>query len=147
MEVIELGRRGGGVAWVLVFRNGDEVMGLLREHARRSGIRAAHFTALGAFERATLAFFDWETRDYRDIPVEEQVEVTSLVGNIGVNEGEPLIHAHCVLGRPSGEAVTGHLVEGYARPTLELFLTAYDAELRRREDEESGLPLIQKGNR
>lgn len=142
MDVIELGRRGGGVAWALIFHTDDEVIALLRDHARRAGIRAAHFTALGAFQEARLAFFDWETRKYDEIPVDTQVEVTSLVGDIGVAEGQPKVHAHCVLGRSDGSAITGHLVEGRVRPTLELFLTAYDAELRRRPDEESGLDLI-----
>lgn len=146
MDVIELGRRGPGVAWALIFRTGDEVMGLLREHARKTGLRAAHFTALGAFQETTLAYFDWERKEYDEIPVEEQVEVTSLTGNIGVLDGEPMIHAHCVLGRPDGSAITGHLVDGTVRPTLELFLYAYDAELRRRPDEESGLDLIRPPN-
>lgn len=143
MRVKELGREGRGNASALVFDTDDEVIGTLGRHARRAGIRAAHFTAIGAFSRATLAYFDWDTREYVEIPVDEQVEVTSLVGDIGVHDGEWVVHAHCVLGRPDGSAVTGHLLEGHVRPTLELFLTAYDSELRRRTDEESGLPLIE----
>lgn len=145
MDVIELGRRGPGVAWALIFRTDDEVISLIRDHARRAGLRAAHFRALGAFRTARLAFFDWESKQYEEIPVDEQVEVTSLTGDIGVNDGEPAVHVHCVLGRRDGSAVTGHLVEGIVRPTLELFLTGYDAELPRRHDEESGLPLIRRG--
>lgn len=145
MDVIELGRRGSAMEWALIFRTDDEVISLLREHARRTGIRAADFRAVGAFREARLAFFDWETKQYDEIPVDEQVEVTSLTGDIGVNDGEPAVHVHCVLGRRDGRAVTGHLVEGIVRPTLELFLTAYDSELPRRHDEESGLALIRRG--
>jgi predicted DNA-binding protein with PD1-like motif len=142
MHVNELGREGRGHTFALIFDPGDEFMETLRSHARRSGVKAAHFTALGAFRSATLAYFDWDTKEYREIPVDEQVEVTSLVGDVGVHDGETVIHAHCVLGRSDGSAITGHLLEGHVRPTLELFLTAYDNSLVRRVDEESGLPLI-----
>ena len=142
MRVNELGREGRGHTSLLVFDIDDEVVESLRAHAKRAGMKAASFTALGAFRSATLAFFDWETKEYQEIEVDEQVEVTSLVGDIGVHEGEPVIHAHCVLGRADGSAVTGHLLEGHVRPTLELFLTAYDDQIVRRMDEESGLPLI-----
>lgn len=142
MRVQELGREGRGTASLLVFDTDDEVRAELARHARRAGIRSAHFTALGAFQRATIAWFDPDAREYLEIPVDEQVEVTSLVGNIGIHDGEHVVHAHCVLGRRDGSAITGHLLEGHVRPTLELFLTAFDGELRRRVDEESGLPLI-----
>ncbi|HUG41182.1 MAG TPA: DUF296 domain-containing protein, partial [Longimicrobiales bacterium] len=69
MEVIELGRRGPGVAWALIFSTDEEVVALLRDHARRTGLRAGHFRALGAFSEARLAFFDWETKQYEEIPV------------------------------------------------------------------------------
>lgn len=142
MRVNELGREGRGHSSALIFETGEEVMKGLESHARRAGIKAAHLTALGAFRSATLAYFNWETKEYDEIPVEEQVEVTSLVGDIGTHEGEPAVHIHCVLGRPDGSAITGHLLEAHVRPTLELFLTAYDDELPRSIDEESGIPLI-----
>jgi predicted DNA-binding protein with PD1-like motif len=142
MQVNELGREGRGHASALVFDQGDEFIETMRSHARRAGTKAAHFTALGAFRSARLAYFDWETKEYVEIPVDEQVEVTSLVGDVGIHDGEPVIHAHCVLGRSDGSAITGHLLEGHVRPTLELFFTAYDSSLVREIDEESGLPEI-----
>jgi predicted DNA-binding protein with PD1-like motif len=142
MRVNELGREGRGHTSSLIFDMDDEVIATLEHHARRTGITAAHFTALGAFRSATLAYFHWESKEYEEIPVDEQVEVTSLVGDIGVHDGDPVVHVHCVLGRRDGSTVTGHLLEGHVRPTLELFLTAYDDRLVRETDEESGLPLI-----
>jgi predicted DNA-binding protein with PD1-like motif len=141
--VNELGREGRGHTSSLVFDEGDEVIETLKSHARRAGVRSARLTALGAFSSATLAYFDWESKEYREIPVDEQVEVTSLVGDIGIHDGAPAVHIHCVLGRSDGSAVTGHLLEARVRPTLELFLTAYDGELTRVVDEETGLPLIE----
>ena len=127
----------------LIFESDDEVVSTLEAFAEDQDVRGAHFTALGAFRSATLAYFDWETKEYRDIPVEEQVEVVSLVGDIGRKEdGSVVVHAHCVLGRRDGSTVAGHLMEAAVRPTLELFLQVAPTELSRRPDEESGLDLI-----
>lgn len=142
MHVRELERDSRGVSTALIFDVGDEVISTLQEHARRTGIRAAHFIALGAFQNAVLAFFDLEEKEYLEIPVDEQVEVTSLVGDIGSHEGKPVVHAHCVVGRRDGSTITGHLLRGEVRPTLELFLTSFDTDLDRAIDEATGLPLI-----
>jgi predicted DNA-binding protein with PD1-like motif len=47
-----------------------------------------------------------------------------------------------VLGCADGTTRGGHLLEGYARPTLELILTESPAQLRRRFNPAAGLALI-----
>ncbi len=126
---------------VLIFESGDEVMSGLRDYARRENIRAARFTAIGAFESATLAYFDWDTKAYIEIPVQEQVEVLVLAGDIAWKDDEPVAHVHVVLGRRDGQAMGGHLCEARVRPTLEVMLSESGA-LRRVVDPESGLALL-----
>ncbi len=129
--------------FALVFATDDPVMAGLREFARAEGIAAAHFTAIGAFRAATIAYFDWASRAYEEIVLDENVEVAPLVGNIARSEeGEVVVHAHCTLGRRDGSALAGHLIEATVRPTLELFLTTGLPALLRRPDPESGLSLI-----
>jgi predicted DNA-binding protein with PD1-like motif len=81
-------------------------------------------------------------KKYKKIPVHEQVEVVSLVGDIALDKNEPKIHAHVVVGRSDGSAAAGHLIEGHVRPTLEVILTEAPAHLHQQFDQESGLPLI-----
>lgn len=142
VHVFELSREGGARRWALVCETGEEVVEQVRGFADRAGVQSARFTALGAFRSATLAYFDWERKEYRDIPVEEQVEVTSLIGDVGVDEDGVAVHAHAVLGRHDGSALTGHLVRGTVRPTLELFLDEGAGTLHRRPDPETGLTLL-----
>lgn len=134
--------RNGGASYALVFETGDEVMAGLMAFARDQNLEASDFTALGAFSRAMLGFFDIQQKDYRKIPVEEQAEVLSLVGNVSLEKGEPKIHAHVVLGLADGTTRGGHLLEAHVRPTLELVLTESPVQLRRRFDPEVGLALI-----
>lgn len=128
--------------FALIFAKGDEVVRETTTFARREGVTAAHFTAIGAFADAVLGYFDPGRRDYRRIPVQEQVEVLTLAGDIAVKDGEPRVHAHVVLGRADGSTRGGHLLEAHVWPTLELVLTESAAELRRRSDPETGLALI-----
>ena len=67
--------------WVLVFDKDDEVKKSLLRFASEHGLRGAQITAIGAFSEATFGFFDREKKSYQEIPINEQVEVLSFVGN------------------------------------------------------------------
>lgn len=130
--------------FVAILETGDEVVACLLDLARREGLSASQITAIGALSEAVLGYFDWSKKEYRRIPVKEQVEVVSLIGDIALDEkGGPALHAHTVLGRADGTTLGGHLLEARVRPTLEVVLTESPAHLRRRKDAESGLALIQ----
>jgi predicted DNA-binding protein with PD1-like motif len=133
----------GQKTFAVIFDTGDSVMPALLAFAREQRLAASHFTAIGAFQEVVLGYFDWQTKDYKRIPVREQVEVVSLVGDIAEDDkGEPKIHAHVVVGRSDGSAMAGHLLEARVRPTLELMLTESPQHLKRKHDPESGLALI-----
>jgi predicted DNA-binding protein with PD1-like motif len=129
-------------SWVLVFGVGDDPVPELERFARDHGLRGAHFTGIGAFSDAVVAFFEWSSRTYRDIPVREQVEVLSLAGDVAEGDGGWVVHAHAVLGRADGAAVGGHLRAAHVRPTLEVVLEETPVHLVRVHDPESGLALI-----
>ena len=126
----------------VILKKGDEAVGMLTRFIRERTIDAASLSAIGAFERAVVGYFDWETKEYRKIPVNEQVEVLSLIGDVAHGDDGPALHVHAVLGRRDGSVVGGHLLEGHVRPTLEAVLIEPPAYLKKRKDPESGLALI-----
>jgi predicted DNA-binding protein with PD1-like motif len=128
--------------FALVFATGDEVMSGLTEFAKETGLGGARFTGIGAFSNVLLGYWNVEGRRYEEIQVREQVEVLALTGDVAVEEGEPRVHAHVVLGTRDGSARGGHLLEGHVRPTLEVMVEESPAHLRKRFDPESGLALI-----
>jgi uncharacterized protein len=132
----------GQKTFALVFSTGDQAMSVLKAFAKEQCLAASHFTAIGAFQDVTLGYFDWEKKDYIKIPVHEQVEVLSLVGDVTISDSKPNIHAHVVLGKRDGSTCGGHLIEAQVRPTLEVILTESPAHLERRFDKEVGLALI-----
>lgn len=132
--------------WVLVFDPGDETMETLRSFAEERSVSGAWFTGLGAFRETVLGWYDPEAKEYRENPVDEQVEVASIVGNLGVKvDGEAVVHAHVSLARSDGTGLAGHLISGVVRPTLEIRLVELAWGLPRSHDEVSGLPLIHFG--
>ena len=80
-------------------------MQTLTRFAKDNKLDASHFTAIGAFRRALLGFFDREKKDYTKIPINEQVEVLSLIGDIALDGKDPKIHAHVVVGKADGTAL------------------------------------------
>jgi predicted DNA-binding protein with PD1-like motif len=129
--------------YVLILDKGDEAVDSIEGFAQDNSIAAAQLTGIGAFSDAVLGFFDWETKDYRQIPVKEQVEVVSLLGDIALGpDGKPALHPHVVVSRVDGIAMGGHLLEAHVRPTLEVVLTESPRHLHKRKDAESGLALI-----
>jgi predicted DNA-binding protein with PD1-like motif len=134
---------GGEKTFAIVFDAGDEVVAGLLAFAKEHKLAAGRLTGLGACERVTLGFFELGRKDYQKIPINEQVEVMSLVGNIALEEGgQPKVHAHVVVGKRDGTAHGGHLLEAHVRPTLEVILVESPVPLRRKMNAEVGLPLI-----
>ena len=129
--------------YALIFEKDDEVIAGLTSFAKQQSLGASHFTAIGAFSDLTLGYFNRDKKDYDKIPVNEQVEALSVMGDIALNKGEPKVHAHVVVGKRDGSTLGGHLVQAHVWPTLEVVLTESPRHLRRKTDEETGLALIE----
>lgn len=142
MKAALLDERDGLRTFAVVLATGDEAIGTLTAFAAEQQLKGSHFTGIGAFSRVVVAYFDWESKTYRNLRIDAQVEVLSLVGDISVEHGKPRLHAHAVVGKSDATAHGGHLVSGYVRPTLEIVVTEMPRHLHRRFDPESGLALI-----
>jgi predicted DNA-binding protein with PD1-like motif len=136
-------KSGDQRTFAVIFETGGEAVAGLTRMAREMRLAASQITGIGAFSDAVLGFFDWEKKDYRRIPIREQVEVVALLGDIALDDrGVPALHVHVVLAKSDGTAHGGHLLEAHVRPTLEVVVTESPAHLHRRPDRETGLALI-----
>lgn len=142
MKSVLIAESGGLRTFVVVLATGDEAIAELTSFAGEQQLGGSHFTAIGAFSRTVVAFFDWSSKQYRHITIDGQAEVLSLTGDIALEGDASKIHAHVVLGKPDGTAHGGHLIEGTVRPTLEVVITELPRHLHRRFDPTSGLALI-----
>ncbi|MGY1845792.1 MULTISPECIES: PPC domain-containing DNA-binding protein [unclassified Blastococcus] len=129
--------------YVVILDEGDEAVAALTSFAREEQLSAAQVTAVGAFRRAVVGWFDRQTSDYRRVTVGQQCEVLSLIGDVALGtDGNPALHLHAVLGLPDATTRGGHLLEGEVWPTLEVVVRESPAQLRKTMRPEIGLALI-----
>src|SRR4051812_34674481 len=118
---------------IAVLDSGEEAFATLTRFADATGISGASLTAIGAFESAVVGWFDFATKSYTKIRVDEQCEVLSAIGDVATgDDGKASLHVHVVLGLSDGTTRGGHLLEGKVRPTLEVVIEDAPASLRRR---------------
>ena len=139
---VKLVHEGAGErVYAVVFSRDDEVLSGLTDFAVKYHVGNAHFTGIGAVSSALTAYFVLDRKLYHPLPVNEQVEVLSMIGDIATFEGKPIIHTHVVLGKRDGTTTGGHLFEAHVNPTLEVFVTVDDTPLGKKNDP-SGLKVI-----
>jgi uncharacterized protein len=128
---------------VAVLDSGEEAVAALTKFANDAQLTTASLTAIGAFEKATVGWFDFEKKTYKKIEVGEQCEVLSAIGDVAIgDDGKASLHVHVVLGLSDGTTRGGHLLAGTVRPTLEVVLIDTPSHLRRNKKPDLGIALI-----
>ena len=120
---------------------GDEIIEALTEFADSAGVASGQFTGIGALDSAELGYFDNEKREYLRKKIEGQREILSLIGNLAAGPGgEPILHAHIILGDPDFRLSGGHLFSGRISVTGEIYFRP-TSDLERTPNSETGLNL------
>src|SRR6202023_1805405 len=128
--------------YAVIFYQGDEAFSGLLEFAEKYHVTSAHFTAIGAVNGATLGWFDPQRKMYKKIPINGQLEVIGMSGDIALYQGKPVVHAHMVVGTSDGTTRAGHVLTAYVSPTLEAMVTVDPVAMQKRFDPETDLTLI-----
>jgi predicted DNA-binding protein with PD1-like motif len=113
--------------FLLVFAKGDDVRAGIEAFAAKHHLTNAQFTAIGALDSAVIGWSDRPRKAFRIIRLNEEMEVASLTGNIVQDRnGDPVVHAHCVVALLRNGAVhAGHLLQGRVSITMQMYLTEY----------------------
>ncbi len=123
-------------------KHGADLLEELTSFCREKQIRLGKIQALGALKRARLAFYNQSTRKYEFHDFDQPLEITALVGNVSIKDGEPIIHAHVTLSDDKSAAFGGHLAPGTIVFACEFTIEVFQGEdLIRGMDDETGLPL------
>ena len=143
MQSTLLGHSDDTRMFALVLDSGEEAFGAIQAFAAGHRMTGASVSAIGAFKSAAVGWFDFATKSYRRIPVSEQCEVLSALGDIGRDDdGAPSLHLHAVLGLSDGSTRGGHFLEGIVHPTMEVIVTETPFYLHRRKRPELGIALL-----
>ncbi len=142
MKVQVLSRSSQETTYAVIFGPGDEVIGGLTEFAQKHHLGASRITGIGGAEDTTVGFFDREKKTHRPIPMQRFAEVLSLLGDIALYHGKPVVHLHIVLGYPDGSAHGGHLLKAHVWPTMEVIVTEYPNAMHKKLDAATGVAVI-----
>ncbi len=121
---------------------GNDILEELTSICIKEKITLGKIEAIGAVQRACVAFFNQATRKYQYINYDRPSEIINLTGNITIKEDKPFVHAHIVLADESGNAYGGHLAPGTIVFACEFIITQFSgAGLKREVDKTTGLYL------
>ena len=131
-----------GAGYLLRLDLDEEIMETLLSFVKKEGIQGGSITGIGAVKNTTLGFFDLHRKQYDRHEFPDDMELVSLSGNITWFEGEPMIHAHVVLGGEDMVARGGHLFSSQIAVTGEFFLVTNERRVERTRNEQTRLNLI-----
>ncbi len=118
-----------------------EILQFITDEAKKNGIAAATFTAIGALKSARLGFYDQQKHKYIEDAISVPVEIASCIGNISLKNGKPYVHAHAVLANADGVIKAGHLLEGRVFAAEIHLVDLVGEKIERKHDTVTGLHL------
>ena len=122
--------------------HGSDLLDELTAYCEQKNITCGKIEVIGAVQKARFGYYDQQNRQYHYTETPRHMEILSCIGNISLNEGKPMVHAHITLADSQGNAFGGHLADGTTIFACEFILNSYDGPDHIREyDEQTGLTL------
>lgn len=133
------------VGYLMVLRQGDDILKEIEELAKKENIPSANFTGMG-FVNMTFGFFDFKTKKFN--PKEfKDMELTGMHGTIAWQKGNVSIHAHGTVAGKDFKAYGGHILSGtVGTGSLEILVTVHDKKLERIMEKQLGANVLCVGN-
>lgn len=125
--------------YIVSMADKSSIVDALNDFVISQKIPAGQITGIGATNEATLRFFDPSTKKYVDKTFREQMEISSIAGNISVADEKPLLHLHITLGKSDYTALAGHLLDAKIRGAGEFFIYPVNSQVIKVKNDEVGL--------
>jgi len=127
--------------FLLVLRQGDNVLLELEQLAIREQIPSASLTGLG-FGHPTFGFWNAQTKEYAPKAYRD-TELASLTGSIAWKDGKPALHLHGVVTDKNFTAYGGHILAlEVGTGSVEITVVVHPQRLEREVDERNGATVL-----
>ena len=130
--------------YLMVLRQGDNVLKHIEELATAEKIPSANFTGMG-FVNAKFGFFNFDTKEYE--PKEfKDVELASMTGSIAWQDKKVSLHTHGIVTGKDFAAYGGHMLEAtVGTGSVEILITLHDKPLERIMEQPLGANVLNLG--
>lgn len=131
---------------LLRLNHGQEVLSELTKYCENKGITSAIILGMvGSIEKVKFGTapkdgkWGWNFDEY-----EGHMSILSGQGSLSLEKGEKIFHIHMCLIDPEkpGELIGGHIEEGIAWATIEIYIGELNYQLERIIDPETGLSAL-----
>lgn len=129
-------------SYVLRFDKGEEVAQGIMDFCATHSIAAAWVQLLGATDHVVLSYYNLQTKKYEDHELREDLEVTSVAGNLGMLDGKPILHIHGTFASRDLSVKGGHIKSLVVSATVEVHVRPLSGEIQRAYDPATGLNLM-----
>lgn len=117
-------------------------MSALTELIKKEEIKGAWLSGLGGAMSVELGYYALDDKEYRWKRLDQLLEIASLQGNVSWKDGEPVLHVHGTFSDENMQAFGGHVKELTVGGTCEVMLHALQQPLQRKQNEDTGLSLL-----
>jgi len=89
--------------------HGKDLVQSVENFCKENSIFMATFSLIGAVTSATIGAYDQKQQVYVTFKENAPLEIVICAGNVSIKDGNPVVHAHIVLGDEQGKTIGGHL--------------------------------------
>ncbi|MCJ7507476.1 MAG: DNA-binding protein [candidate division Zixibacteria bacterium] len=129
--------------YVIRLEKGEEIINSLTDFADKYKIEGGFIYGIGTVNNLTLGYYEAEKKNYLKKSFPDDFELVSLMGNISLLKGNPMVHVHVVISDVNFNTLAGHLFSGTVSVTGEFVILATKDAIERAFDKETGLNLLQ----
>lgn len=129
--------------YLMVLRQGDDVLANIENLAKTENIPSASFTGIGFANDVTFGFYDFNTKKFNPKTF-NKVEMGSLTGSVAWNEKGPSIHIHGVATDEKFNAYGGHILSlRVGTGSMEIYITLNEQKLERKVEQPLNANVLQ----
>ena len=133
-----------GVHFLRLIKNEDVLKSII-EYCKEKKLMSGAIYGLGAVSKASLGYYDLDTKTYLENKFDFNAEILSCTGNISKNEetDDYIPHIHMIIGDIKGNTFGGHVLPGtIISVTGEFTILEINSTITRKKDEEFNLHLL-----
>ena len=95
----------------MTLAKGDNINKTFESFAEVKGIGCAWLNGIGALENPEIGYYSLESKSYHKKVFSGHYELTSLIGNISIKDGECFSHTHITFSDTKYNVYGGHLLD------------------------------------